>query len=230
MNTITGFVYYLQNPINGEIFYVGATQCSLTNRLRTHYQHLREFERGLRKSNRRYIYLQNLRPQKATIHLLEIVTDKDKLEEREIFHIKHFRKVNPNLTNMTDGGKGHCTSRYYTERELEEYSKRLSKVLKGRSKPAGFAKQLSIARQGLGNPASRELKDWIVCFKEDTPIKLFKYGFEVNTFIGNKHAYGNVFACIKRLGKSAYKYNWKSFSQCSKEIQDIVHPLVKASD
>ena len=71
MDTITGFIYYLQNPITGEIFYVGSTECSLKNRLRTHYQHLREYERGLRKHNKRYEYLLNLRPNKATIHLLE---------------------------------------------------------------------------------------------------------------------------------------------------------------
>ena len=103
MNSLA-FIYYLQNPVTGEIFYVGATKISLTNRLRTHYQHLREFERGLRKSNRRYEYLLKLRPDKATIHLLEIVTDLELLDERECFYIKLMRKAYPNLTNMTDGG------------------------------------------------------------------------------------------------------------------------------
>ena len=42
-----GFIYYLQNPVTGEIFYVGATETSLKNRLRTHYQHLSEALKGI---------------------------------------------------------------------------------------------------------------------------------------------------------------------------------------
>jgi hypothetical protein len=79
-----GFVYYLQNPITSEIFYVGTTEISLKNRLRSHYQHLSEALNGKRKMNKRYEYLLNLKPLKATIHLLEIITEGN-LEEREIF-------------------------------------------------------------------------------------------------------------------------------------------------
>ena len=66
--------------------------------------------------NKRYEYLLNLKEIKATIHLLEIVTEGN-LEEREMFYIEHFRNINPNLTNMTNGGPGKCTSLYYTEEE-----------------------------------------------------------------------------------------------------------------
>lgn len=223
MENITGFIYYLQNPITAEIFYVGATQVSLKNRLRTHYQHLREFERGLRGPNKRYKYLVDLRPIKATISLLEFVTDINKLEEREIFYIKHFRKINPNLTNMTDGGTGKCTSKYYTEKQLEEYSKKISKALKGIKKPNGFSENLSFKRKGLGNPAAKEMNKWIVCFQEDKAIKLFKYGFEINSFINNnRYAHGNVVGLLKRNGLKSYNYSWKYFCDCDKKSQDIV--------
>ena len=222
MDTITGFIYYLQNPITGEIFYVGSTECSLKNRLRTHYQHLREYERGLRKHNRRYEYLLNLRPNKATIHLLELVTKKGTLDEREIFHIKHFRKVNPNLTNMTDGGRGQNTSKYYTEEQLELYSKKISIANKGKKKPLGFAENLSATRKGLDNPAAKELDNWIVYGDNKKALGLFKYGFEINTFLNNKNAYGNVCAYLKRKGNLCYNYKWKYFSECNKRIQDIV--------
>ncbi len=222
MTTITGFIYYLQNPITDEIFYVGSTECSLKNRLRTHYQHLREFERNLRKTNRRYEYLLKLRPTKATIHLLELVFTKEDLEKKEIFYIEQFRKINKNLTNMTDGGKGNCTSKYYTEKELEEYSLKISKSNKGKPKPKGFSENLSKLRKGLNNPATKEMIDWIVAFKDDKPIKLFKYGFEINTFTNNKYAHGTVKEYIKRKGKTSLGYQWKYFSNCNKEIQDIV--------
>lgn len=215
-----GFIYYLQNPITGEIFYVGATQTSLKNRLKVHYQHLREFERGLRGVNKRYTYLQNLKPNKATIHLLEIVTDGN-LEEKEIYYIKFFRNLNPNLTNMTDGGKGKCTSKYYTEKQMEEHSQKLKKSLKGKPKSLAFSLNLSEKRKGKGNTMAKEFKDFIICFKDEVPIKMFKYGFEINTFVNNKHAYGNVHKWIDTHVKP-YGYMWKHFSKCNKEIQDIV--------
>lgn len=122
-----GFVYYLQNPITSEIFYVGATEVSLKNRLRGHYQHLSESLNGKRKMNKRMQYLLDLKPLKATIHLLEIITEGN-LEEREIFYIKHFRDINPNLTNMTNGGPGKCTSLYYTEEEKIKFGHKISKA------------------------------------------------------------------------------------------------------
>lgn len=222
METITGFIYYLQNPTTGEIFYVGATEHSIKHRLRTHYQHLKEFEKGQRKSNRRFEYLLNLKPLKATINLLETVSSKEALKEREIFYIKGFREINPNLTNMTDGGKGEHTSKYYTEKEMEEYSMKISKANKGRKKPTGFAENLSLSRKGFGNPATRELKNWIILKKEDGTYKLFKYGFLINDFLNNKNGYSNVLGYLKGNRNLCYNLKWYYFNTCSKEIQDIV--------
>ena len=72
-STILGFIYCLQNPITGEIFYVGCTETSLKNRLKTHYQHLKEYQNGKRNENKRYLYLEKMLPLKAEIILLEIV-------------------------------------------------------------------------------------------------------------------------------------------------------------
>lgn len=209
MSSITGFIYYLQNPITGEIFYVGATECSLLMRLRTHYQHLREYERGLRKSNKRYEYLHKLRPIKATIHLLEIVIDRDRLEKQEIFHIRHFRKINPNLTNMTDGGKGKCTNKYYTENQMEDYISKISVANKNKKKPEGFAEHLSNIRLGIKNPSAKLLSPPIVCSKDGKYIDTFYYCFEINNFIGNRYAAQNVKAYIKRGGKFCYGFIWE---------------------
>ena len=215
-----GFVYYLQNPTTGEIFYVGATETSLKNRLRGHYQHLSESLRGKRKMNRRMEYLNNLKPVKATIHLLEVVTEGN-LEEREIFYVRKFREINPKLTNMTDGGPGKCTSLYYTLEEKIKFGHKISQKLKGRKKPEGFAENLSNQRRGLGNPAAKEIPTgWIVADQK----YLFKYGFEINEFVNNKYAYGNIYRYFKnnRKGKP-YGHKWELFSNLSKEIQDIVH-------
>lgn len=221
METITGFIYYLQNPTTDEIFYVGATEFSIKYRLKAHYCHLREVIRGLRKTNPRYEYLKTLLPVRATVHLLEVVTSKQALRDREIFYIKQFRNVNSKLTNMTDGGRGGKTSKYFTEQQMEEYTSKISVGNKGKRKPEGFAENLSVNRMGLLNPMTRELENWIVCFVDGIPKKLFKYGFEVNQYVENKYAYGNVYRYL-RGNKKAYGMSWEYFNNCSKEIQDIV--------
>lgn len=219
-----GFIYGLVNPTTGEIFYVGATQTSLKNRLRTHYQHLREFERGIRKTNKRYVYLQNLRPLKCEIVLLELVINAD-IDEKESFYIKKYREINPNITNMTDGGKGKQTSKYYTEEEMLEYGAKLSKANKGKVISQAQKDFLSSTRKGLNNPNVHPLRiGSLVCFKDQLPVRMFKYGFEINNFIGSKHAGSSV---VKSLGiaKNQYGYEWKKFDDCTKEIQDIVQSL-----
>lgn len=214
-----GFIYYLQNPVTGEIFYVGATETSLKNRLRAHYQHLSEALKGQRKMNRRYEYLSNILPNKAKIGLLEMVIDNN-LEEREIFYISKFRELNPNLTNMTNGGAGKCTSLFYTEEEKIKFGHKISKSLKGKKKPKGFAENMSIKRKGLGNPATKEISiGWIVADKK----YLFKHGFEINSFLNNKNAYGNIFSFFKNKRKgSPYHLEWEMFSNLDNETQDIV--------
>lgn len=218
INMPLGFIYYLQNPLTGEIFYVGATEVSLKNRLRAHYQHLREFQRGLRKENNRYKYLLNLKPKKATIHLLEVVTEGN-LWEREKCYIRYFRDLNPNLTNMTDGGRGDNTYKYQSDINKRIMSSKISHANKGKKKPAGFSENLSKIRKGKNNPSAKELQDWIVADKKH----LFKYGFEINAFIGSKHAYGNVYRDLNKSNRNSYKHEWQLYSNLSIEIQDIVH-------
>lgn len=198
-----GFIYYLQHPQTGEIFYVGATEASLSNRLRTHYQHLREYERGHRKINKRYKYLMDLRPLKAQIHLLEVITEGN-LYEREQFYIKLFRKANPNLTNMTDGGRGTYTHKYYTPTDKIEVAQKISAALKGRKKPDGFGENMSISRRGVNNPNTKQFEQFIVANNE----YVFMYGFEINEFVGSIHAYGNVLKVLNKEGSTSYKYTW----------------------
>lgn len=222
-NIKKGFIYYLENPITKEKFYVGFTTQPLKRRLWQHYQHLKEHKRGERKTNRRFEYLIRLEPHKATIHLIEEIEGTlEEIELAEKKYIHALRYFNPGLTNMTDGGRGNDTNKYYTEKEFKEYSEKLSKTLKGKKKPKGFAENLSIQRRGLGNPSAKELEDWFVREKNGK-YYLFKYGFEINYFLNNnKHAYNNVKRQIDNPNCKPYGYSWTYFSKLPKEIQDIV--------
>lgn len=213
-------IYCLKNPITNEVFYVGATTKSLKERLRVHYQHLKESNRGKRNTSRRYEYLNLLAPYKALIELIEEV-ELSETSSKERHYIDVFRRLNPLLTNMTDGGVGQHTSKYYTEEEKEQYATKLSNGNKGRPKPLEFSKNLSTNRKGLGNPAAREMLDWLVAFKAGEPVKLLKYGFEINNFVGSKCAHTNV---TRRYTKGfPYGYSWVEFKNCTKDVQDIVH-------
>jgi hypothetical protein len=127
---------------------------------------------------------------------------------------------------MTDGGRGEHTSKYYTEAQMEAYSEKLSIANKGRAKPKGFSEHLSRIRKGLGNPASKELKAPLVCFREGKPIRMFKYGFEVNEFIDSPHAYGNVYRNFKK-NHSPYGYKWTILSLCTKSEREAVERLYR---
>lgn len=221
-----GFIYCLKHPNTGEVFYVGATQVSLKNRLRTHYQHLREYQRGLRGSNKRYKYLEQLLPLKAEISLLKLVQNED-IDDQEVLFIKALRKLYPNLTNMTDGGRGQHTSKYYTEAEMEKYTEKISRSNKGRKKPEGFADNLSKQRKGKNNPGCRIIiNGGIVCFTLYGK-KLFKHNFEINEFCNSEHAGSNVRKYFK-TGKP-YGFFWKYFNDCDLETQDIVQSDYESS-
>ena len=226
-NVELGFVYALQNPITGEFFYVGATRHSLKSRLNDHYGHLSECRKDRRKNNKKFNYLENLLPTKCKIILLEIVV-KDSLFNAEKKWIKHFRKINPNLTNMTDGGIGGETWKYYSDSEKEKSGKLISKKTKGVPNSPEHNENISKSRIGYLHHNKVRLEDPIVALdKEKKLVKVFNYIFEINQFLNNKHSGSNV----KRIlndDRLHYKYYWITFSQLKSETQDIVDAKVKA--
>ena len=216
-NNELGYIYCLKNPTTNEIFYVGATIKTLEERLKKHYWDLSSFKNGNREKNKRFEYLIQLEPKIAIIELIEQVPI-NLLEEKEKEYILKYKKIYPNLTNIATGGKGgDIYSNHLPERQ-KEISKRISDSLKGKSKPIGFAENLSKNRQGLDNPNTKELDEWIVADNQ----YLFKYGFEINIFIGNKYAYGNVQKRMLLPNSKPYKKVWVLFSSLNEELQDIV--------
>ncbi len=192
-------VYGLVNPITNELFYVGCTSMSLDDRLRNHYDNLREaVNTDRRKVNKRLKYLLDLLPNIASCMLLESVQS-GKWEERERFYISKYRKINSNLTNVAIGGKGGDTYTYLSDEDKSKRSMLSSLALKGRKKPKGFAENLSKARLGNSNPMAGTSKySKIVKINDDNSIdKIYHYGFELNADY-NKYAYGNMISALNR--------------------------------
>ena len=224
-NNTLGNIYCLKNPTTNEIFYVGATIKTLEERLKKHYWDLSSFKNGNREKNKRFEYLIQLEPKTAIIELIEQVSI-SLLEEKEKEYILKYKEIYPNLTNIAAGGKGGDIYSNHIQERKEEISLKISNALKGKAKPKGFSDKLSESRKGKSNPNAKELLNWIVADNK----YLFKYGFEINTFIGSKYAASNV---IRRLGvpnNNPYNRTWVLFSSLDKELQDIVRNLYESRD
>ena len=224
-NNTLGNIYCLKNPTTNEIFYVGATIKTLEKRLKKHYWDLSSFKNGKREKNKRFEYLIQLEPKIAIIELIEQVPI-SLLEKKEKEYILKYKEIYPNLTNIAVGGKGGDIYSNHIQERKEEISLKISNALKGKAKPKGFSDKLSESRKGKANPNAKELLNWIVADNK----YLFKYGFEINTFIGSKYAAGNVTRRLGMPNNNSYNRTWVLFSSLDKELQDIVRNLYESRD
>lgn len=98
----TGYIYGLINPRKPEhIKYIGKTVRKLELRLTAHLQEAKT------KNNKRTSWINHLRKQniKPKIIVIEIIKI-DLLNEREIYWISYYRKMNQADKNTLDGGDG----------------------------------------------------------------------------------------------------------------------------
>ena len=112
------YIYTLSCPTTKEIRYVGKTN-SIKRRLQSHIDYARKSKR-----KRRYVsdWILNLLNQdlKPIITIIE-ETDEDNWVSREIYWIKHFKDLQFNLCNLTNGGESN-TGYIYSD-ELKEIRK-----------------------------------------------------------------------------------------------------------
>lgn len=221
-------IYYLKNPITNEIFYVGATIRKLSARLSGHYAKLCCVKKGTVLSTPVIVYLDNLLPIKADIFLIAKVPLVD-IDVEEKYYIEQYSKIYQ-LTNITSGGIGGDTYTMQSAQRKKEIGTKLSNILKGRAKPGGFSENLSFKRKGLKNPAVKISKYgmFVLFDSDDNPLRLFKYGFEIESFLNRKAVLNNIVRLIN-TDKLAYGFKWKTYENCSKEIQDIVQSKYESS-
>lgn len=209
-------VYGLVSPIDGQIVYVGITTHNIQHRLKQHYWHLNEVNRGKRKTNKRFEYLKSILPLKVNITLLTSFDTDNKFslspKYYENFYIKKYRALNPNLLNETDGGIGENTHKYKNENDIKDIGNKISNKLKGKAKPKSFAENLSKIRKGSNNPNVKMLEHPIYIVDCNTHKRLkgsFIYGYQINDFLGIKNAWSNIKKAINHINMrngSKYRY------------------------
>lgn len=196
-------IYALVHPITKEVVYVGQTTKTLIERLKGHYWKLNEANRGERTLTPLFKYLNDLKPLKVEVILLKEV-DINEANETEIYYISKYRKINPNLLNEANGGIGGNTISNKTDEEKKAIGNKISNILSGKSKPDGFAEHLSDIRTGKGNPMAKPLNPKIVVLKssnDNSVIRSFDYVFEINQFLDDRNAGGNI---VRQLKKKPY--------------------------
>lgn len=201
-------IYGLVSPIDGQIVYVGLTTLSIEHRLKQHYWHLNECNRGERNSNKRFEYLNSILPLKVSVILLKSFDSESSLSLSPKFYenlyINKYRKLNPNLLNETDGGIGDNTYKYKTKEEIKEIGIKISNKTKGKKKPKGFAEHLSEIRKGTNNPMCKPLDNKIYAVDCNTHIRVngsFNYAFEIDEFLTLKNAWSNVKKAINHVNR-----------------------------
>ena len=226
-------IYGLISPIDGKVVYVGATTKELSFRLKQHYWHLNEAIKGRRKMNKRFKYLNSILPLKVSIKCLYVTNDVNGLKWYESRYIKKYREINPDLLNETDGGVGQYTSSYKNDYEKVEIGTKISNALKGKSKPDGFAENLSEQRKGLGNPGCKKLEEPIYAVNIETQRRVnkkFEYGFEVNAFVHKHNAWSNVKKAINHIStrngfkgqfQQCYGYWWLTWDCAQRYLEEV---------
>lgn len=200
-------IYALVHPITNEIVYVGQTTKTLVERLKGHYWKLNEANKGQRTITPLFKYLNDLKPLEVKIVLLTEV-EANEANEAEIYYINECRKGNSNLLNETGGGIGGNTYINKTEAERKRIGNKISVALSGKSKPDGFAEHLSAIRTGKGNPMAKPLNRKIVALKtsnDNSIIQVFNYSFEINQFLDDRYAAGNITRQLKKRSCTSSK-------------------------
>lgn len=205
-------IYALKHPDTGDVFYIGATSESLKRRWMQHYRALREAELGKRILNDRLKYLKDLLPKKALIEVI-IVVPEELMYEEEVIQIAKYRESGASLVNGTDGGIGGGACRYLSPERQIEFRDKLSRANKGKKKPEGFAENMAVSRKGKENPAAKAYPIPVVCIRGEFK-KIFYHAFEIDAFLGNRHASSNVIKVLKgKLKYRPYNYDWRYYDE-----------------
>lgn len=94
-------IYSLSDPITNEVMYVGRTKVRLSARLSSHYHCSRH------NSTPRDIWIASL-TKNGLKPIAKVIEDVEESvwREREKYWISYYKKINPNLTNLAEGGEG----------------------------------------------------------------------------------------------------------------------------
>lgn len=188
-------IYTLEDPVTGDIRYIGKTRSSLKYRLSQHiHDSLNNGTKTRKKAWIKGLILQGLLP---VIQVLDVV-DNDDWKLSEQYWISQLKAWGFKLTNMTAGGDGNQKMVM-----SEESKQKRSAALKGRKRPKEVTEKISKAH--LGKKLLDSTKEKIRLFNlgkkqsEETRRKRYKPVILVD-------AYGNILKEYPSLQHAALQH------------------------
>lgn len=156
-------IYKIINTVNGKI-YIGQTKKSLEERFKKH-------KINAEKHINRYLYdaINHYGVDKFIIELVEDNIDDTNIDLKEIYWINYFKSKIPNGYNMTDGGGGGFTTKYWTEKQRKELWRKQGN--KRRGHVVSEKTRLKISCSQKGKIVSKETRDKISITRKLRGIK-----------------------------------------------------------
>ena len=146
-------IYKITNRINGKV-YIGQTTQSIVTRWSKHCSNSKT------KCYALYSAIQKYGKENFTVEQIDIASDRDELDKKEIQWIQFYDCISPKGYNLTTGGK-HCEVSQEVKRRLSEKNKgkkpsakcieAVIKANKGRELSEEQRKKLSESRKGKRN-------------------------------------------------------------------------------
>lgn len=203
-------LYFLKDPRNDEIRYVGITGQQLRERLSNHLK----TEQNTHKSN----WIKQLKKENLKPEIIEFANsfDRDYIIALEIFLIKEFKNLGFLLTNLSPGGEG-SPWEYMTE----EQKKKSSEATTLRNKTNNPAKSPEARRKMSENNAmNREecYQNLLLAKEKDKKIviQFDLLGNRINEYKGIRHAermtgvdHSAITRCCTGRNIRAGNYIWK---------------------
>jgi hypothetical protein len=224
-------IYSLSDPITNEVMYIGRTKARLSARLSSHYHCSRH------NSTPRDIWIANLRNNNLK-PIMKVIEDVEESiwREKEKYWISYYREINPNLTNLSEGGEG-AAGLKRTEENIKTMSEVRSKpvyqldlnfkIIKEYSSCKNAIKETSIPHISTSatNKGKKSAGGYVWIYKSD---------FE--EFIKNekrdyfKKDYSYIYKKIGKFDKSGkLLQQWESVKIASKETGLAYQNIVKAA-
>lgn len=145
-------IYALSDPNTNKVMYVGKTKQRLSKRL---YSHCRKSRRG-KTDKEKWILSLKVNGQLPICTKIDDVDDSI-WKEREIYWISYYKSINPELTNISNGGQGCTGGRRYEDIErrktVYQYTKD-HKFIKKWDSITYAGKSLNISKVGISASAA----------------------------------------------------------------------------
>lgn len=168
-----------------------------------------------KKIHHKWVYEQNKILNYYEKTILHTCDSKDELCELEKYYIRKCNTIRPNGYNIASGGEGGCLIAGYTNKEKEEWKKKISEATKNAMNRPEVKEKIMIATQNRGDEWKAKISKTLtgrkgIPMSEEVKRKLFERN------IGNQYGVGNK-------SRTGYHNSEEMNHRISESLKKVVH-------